>query len=357
MSYPRVSHPQFFPVAAPVTLAALCAAAGAVLADPALASRTVQTIAPLESAAAGALSFLDNARYAEQAATTAAAACFLAAKFKDRLAPGCAALVSPEPYRAFAKAAALLYPTSARPQPLFGGGGISPAAYVHPEARLEPGVTVDPGAVIGPRAEIGRGTLIGAGAVIGPEVRIGRDCAIGAQATLTHALLGNRVIVHPGARIGQDGFGFAMGPMGHLKVPQIGRVILQDDVDIGANTAIDRGANRDTVVGEGTKIDNLVQIGHNVQIGRHCVIVGQVGISGSTVLEDYVVLAGQVGIAGHLRIGMAAQVGAKSGVMSSIPAGARYFGIPAKAAKAHFREVAVLSRLAQKGAAAGDGAE
>jgi UDP-3-O-[3-hydroxymyristoyl] glucosamine N-acyltransferase len=354
--YP-MSQPSFFPAPTPVTLEALCAATGAVLADPAHASRVVQGIAPLESASEGSLSFLDNAKYAEQAVTTGASACFLAEKFKATLAPGCAALVSRDPYRAFAKAASILFPTSARPQPVFGGTGISPGAYVHPEARLEPGVTVDPGAVIGPRVEIGRGTLIGAGAVIGEGVRIGRDCAIGPQSTLTHALLGNRVIVHPGARIGQDGFGFAMGPMGHLKVPQIGRVILQDDVDIGANTTIDRGANRDTVVGEGTKIDNLVQIGHNVVIGRHCVIVGQVGISGSTVLEDYVVLAGQVGVAGHLRIGMAAQVGAKSGVMTSIPAGARYVGIPAKSAKQHFREVAIVSRLAQKSSVGGGTSE
>jgi UDP-3-O-[3-hydroxymyristoyl] glucosamine N-acyltransferase len=352
-----MSQPYFFPTPPMITLEALCAATGAVLADAAHASRVVQGIAPLENAGEGALSFLDNAKYAEQAATTGASACFLAEKFKDKLAPGCAALISREPYRAFAKAAALLFPTSTRPQPIFGGKGVSPGAYVHPEARLEPGVTVDPGAVIGPRVEIGRGTLIGAGAVIGEGVCIGRDCAIGPQATLTHALLGNRVIIHPGARIGQDGFGFAMGPMGHLKVPQIGRVILQDDVDVGANTTIDRGANRDTVIGEGTKIDNLVQIGHNVVIGRHCVIVGQVGISGSTVLEDYVVLAGQVGIAGHLRIGMAAQIGAKSGVMTSVPAGVKMAGIPAKPAKQHFREIAFLSRLAQKGGSNGGNAE
>lgn len=349
-----MSQPQFFPAPAPLTLDALCAATGAVLADAAQGRREVKGIAPLDNAGEGALSFLDNAKYADQAAGTGATACFLSEKFKDKLAPGCAALIAREPYRAFAKAAALLFPTSARPQSVFGATGVSPGAFVHPDARLEPGVIVDPGAVIGPRAEIGRGTLIGAGAVIGEGVRIGRDCAIGPQATITHALLGNRVIIHPGARIGQDGFGFAMGPMGHLKVPQIGRVILQDDVDVGANSAIDRGANRDTVVGEGTKIDNLVMIGHNVQIGRHCVIVGQVGISGSTVLEDYVVLAGQVGVAGHLRIGMAAQVGAKSGVMNSIPPATKYFGIPAKPAKAHFREVAVLSRLAQKNNASGE---
>jgi UDP-3-O-[3-hydroxymyristoyl] glucosamine N-acyltransferase len=156
------------------------------------------------------------------------------------------------------------------------------------------------------------------------------------------------VIIHPGARIGQDGFGFAMGPGGHLKVPQVGRVIIQDDVEIGANTTIDRGANRDTVIGEGTKIDNLVQIGHNVHVGRHCVIVGQVGISGSTVLEDYVVLGGQVGVAGHLRIGMGAQVGAKAGVMNDLAAGGKYLGAPAKPARQMFREVAALTKLAQK---------
>jgi len=344
-----MSVPDFFPNPSAVTLGRLAEVTGAKLSRPEAASLEVIAISPLEAAGAGDLAFLDNAAYAKFAETTGATACFLAPRFSDRLAAGCVGLISPEPYRAFAKAAALLYPTSARPQSVFGATGISPGSYVHPEARLEAGVIVDPGAVIGKGAEIGRGTLIGAHAVIGPEVRIGRDCAIGPQATITHALIGNRVIIHTGARIGQDGFGFAMGPAGHLKVPQIGRVIIQDDVDIGANTTIDRGANRDTVIGEGTKIDNLVQIGHNVVIGRHCVIVGQVGISGSSILEDYVVLAGQVGVAGHVRIGMATQVGAQSGVMGDVPAGSRLMGYPAKPGKRFFREIAVLSRLAEKG--------
>lgn len=344
-----MSNPRFFSTPAPVTLADLAEATGARLSDPAFGSRTVSAIAPLESAAEGDLAFLDNPAYAKHAATTGATACFVSPKYKESLATDCAGLVSNDPYRAFAKAAALLFPASARPQSLFGSTGISPGSHIHPEARLEPGVIVDPGAVIGPGAEIGRGTLIGAHAVIGPEVRIGRDCSIGAHATIMHTLIGNRVIIHPGARIGQDGFGFAMGPAGHLKVPQIGRVILQDDVDIGANTTIDRGANRDTVVGEGTKIDNLVQVGHNVVIGRHCVIVGQAGISGSSVLEDYVVLAGQAGIAGHLRLGMAAQIGAKAGVMTDVPAGAKYLGVPAKPARRWFREIAAVAKLLQKG--------
>lgn len=348
-----MSTPHFFPQPPLLPLSALAEATGAKLLDPELGARTVNRIAPLEGAGPGDLTFLDNAAYAKFAGTTGATACFLAPKFAATLATGCVALISHEPYRAFAKAATLLFPTSARPQSVFGATGISPGSHVHPDARLEAGVIVDPGAIIGPGAEIGRGTLIGAHAVIGPGVRIGRDCAIGAHATVTHALVGNRVIIHTGARIGQDGFGFAMGPMGHYKVPQIGRVILQDDVDIGANATIDRGANRDTVIGEGTKIDNLVQIGHNVVIGRHCVIVGLVGISGSTVLEDYVVLGGQVGIAGHLRIGMAAQIGAQTGVMADVPAGAKMMGSPARPAKQFFREVATLTRMAQKGQSSG----
>ena len=178
--------------------------------------------------------------------------------------------------------------------------------------------------------------------MIGPQVRIGRDCSIGPNATVLNALLGNRVILHPGVRVGQDGFGFAMGPRGHMKVPQIGRVIIQDDVEIGANTTIDRGASRDTVIGEGTKIDNLVQIGHNVVIGRHCVIVAQVGISGSTTLEDFVVLGGQVGVVGHVRIGTGAQIAGSSNVNSDVPPGARWGGTPAKPIRDWFREMTTL---------------
>lgn len=340
--------PTFFPKPAAITVGALAEATGATLGPDADATRELASIAPLEAADSGDVAFLDNTAYAKFAETTGAGACFISPRFAARLPSSCIALVSNEPYRAFAKAAALLFPSGARPQSIFGGNGVAPGAIIHPEARLEAGVTVDPGAVIGPGAEIGKGSIICAQAVIGPGVMIGRDCSIGPGASITHSLIGNRVIIHAGARLGQDGFGFAMGARGHLKVPQVGRVIVQDDVEIGANTTIDRGANRDTVIGEGTKIDNLVQIGHNVTIGRHCVIVGQVGISGSAILEDYVVLGGQAGVAGHLRIGMGAQIGAKSGVMTDLAAGGKYLGAPAKPARQTFREVAALTRLAQK---------
>jgi UDP-3-O-[3-hydroxymyristoyl] glucosamine N-acyltransferase len=221
----------------------------------------------------------------------------------------------------------------------------------------EEGVSIDAGAVVGPRAEIGSGSVIGANAVIGAGVRIGRDCSIGPNTTLTNALIGDRVMIHPGCKIGQDGFGFVMGGNGHLRVPQVGRVIIQDDVEIGAGTTIDRGAIRDTVIGEGTKIDNLVQVGHNVSIGRHCVIVAQTGISGSSTLEDFVVLGARVGLNNNVTIGEGAQIAAISVVHGDVPPGARWGGTPAKPVKQWFREMKILERLARQQGSGGSAAD
>jgi len=252
-----------------------------------------------------------------------------------------------------------LFPDALRPSSLFSGDGaapgVAPGAVLHSAARLESGVTVDPGAIVGAGAEIGSGTVIGANAVIGANVRIGRDCAIGPNVSIAHALIGDRVIVHAGCLIGQDGFGFVMGPGGHRKIPQIGRVIIQDDVEIGAGTCIDRGGLRDTIVGEGTKIDNQVQVGHNVLIGRHCVLVAQVGIAGSVVLEDYVVLGGQVGVADNLTIGEGAKVGAQSGVMSNIPAGQTWVGYPAARSRDYWRDMASMRAIARSAASRAGG--
>ena len=341
-----MSEPRFFPSPTPLTLGEIAELTGAELrGDPA---RQICGIAPLERAGPGELAFLDNPAYVAAFAASTAEACLVAPKFAGHAPSDLAVLVSPEPYRAFAKVAARLYPDAMMPAPAFEERGVAPGAVVHPTARLEAGVAVDPGAVIGPRAEIGSGTVIAANAVIGPDVRIGRGGAVGAGASIHYALVGDGVIIHPGARIGQDGFGFALGAGGHLKMPQVGRVIIQDRVEIGANTTIDRGANRDTIVGEGTKIDNLVQIAHNVVIGRHCVIVAQTGISGSATLEDFVVLGGHVGVVGHVRIGTGAQIAGSSNVREDVPPGSRWGGTPARPMRTWFREMAVLRRLARQ---------
>ena len=297
---------------------------------------------------------MDNPKYVDALAATRAGVCLVAKRFAGRAPAGTVVLATARPYEAFAEALARLYPAALRPGSLFGAAGLSPGALVHPAARLEHGVVVDPAAIIGPHAEIGAGTVVGAGAVVGPHVKIGRDCSIGPSVTIQNAFLGNRVILHPGVRIGQDGFGYAMGARGHRKVPQVGRVIVQDDVEIGANTTIDRGASRDTVIGEGTKIDNLVQIAHNVVIGRHCVIVSQVGIAGSATLEDFVVLGGQVGVIGHVRIGAGAQIAATSNVNGDVPPGARWGGTPAKPVREWFREITALKNLASRSVSAKD---
>jgi UDP-3-O-[3-hydroxymyristoyl] glucosamine N-acyltransferase len=178
-----------------------------------------------------------------------------------------------EPYRAFVAVARSLFPNSLRPSSLFEAQGVAAGAFVHSSAKVESGAIIDPGAMIGPRAEIGTRTVIGANAAIGPDVCIGRECTISAGCSITHAVVGDRVIIHTGCRIGQDGFGFLLGARGHQKIPQVGRVIIQDDVEIGAGTTVDRGGIRDTVIGEGTKIDNLVQIGR--RDGRPCIIVAR----------------------------------------------------------------------------------
>ncbi|NBS01254.1 MAG: UDP-3-O-(3-hydroxymyristoyl)glucosamine N-acyltransferase [Rhizobiales bacterium] len=308
-------------------------------------------VSPLDAAQSHHLSFLDNPAYAATAHLTKASAVIVGEKLADKLPATCAVFVIKDPYRAFARACSSMFPAALRPEPIFSGTGIAPGSFIHPDARLEHGVTVDPSVVIGPHAEIGSGSVICAGAVIGPNVRLGRNVTIGSGATIVHTLVGNDVIIHAGARIGQDGFGFAMGPQGHMKVPQVGRVIIQDRVEIGANTTIDRGANRDTIVGEGTKIDNLVQIGHNVVIGRHCVIVAQVGISGSTRLGDYVVMGGQSGSVGHVTIGTGAQIAGTASVSGDIPAGERWGGTPARPLRQWGRELATLQSLAKRGGA------
>jgi UDP-3-O-[3-hydroxymyristoyl] glucosamine N-acyltransferase len=344
-----MEHPGFFDRAAPVTIGAIAAATGAVLPDAlpagADAGVLIHDIKPLSEAGPADATFVDNRKYLTQLAGTRAAACFVAPAFADRVPSTTIALVTRTPYHAFARALAMLYPDALRPKAASANTG-GPA--VDPTAVIEAGAEIEPGAIIGPEARIGRNTRIAAGAVIGYRVAIGRGCYVGPNAVVGHALVGDRVTLHAGVVIGQDGFGFAMGRGGHLKVPQIGRVIIQDDVEIGANSAIDRGALKDTVIGEGTKIDNLVQIGHNVVVGRHCVIVGMVGLAGSCELGDFVVVGGKTGIVGHVKVGSGAQIAGSSNVTEDVAPGAKIGGTPAVPFVEFARQLAIMKRLGRK---------
>ena len=299
-------------------------------------------VAPLQAAGPNEVSFLDNRRYVSALDQTLAGAVIVHPDLAARVPATAVAIVTNEPYAAWARVAALFYPM---PPPF---PGIHPSAVVADGALIDPSAEVGPLSLIETGAEIGPGSRIGPCAVIGKGVIVGRDCRIGAHVSLSHALLGAGVYVYPGARIGQEGFGFAYTKEGFLSVPQLGRVILEDGVEVGANTTIDRGSSQDTVIGVGSRLDNLVQIGHNVVLGRCCVIVAQVGISGSTVIGDFVRVGGQAGFTGHLRIGERAEIGAQAGVMSDVAPGAKVVGSPAWPMRDFFRQIAVLRKLARK---------
>ena len=330
--------PRFFDSAAATTLGALAELAG-VACDAAAAGRPIEAAAVLARADAGSVSFLSDRRLAELAKTTEAGACFVTEKERALLPESCVALVTRAPQAAWAMAAERMHAPKR----------LDPATpQIHPEALIETGAVIGHGAVVGAGAQIGAGTRIGSHAVIGPGVTIGRGCEVGAGATIGCALIGDRVRLGAGVVIGEAGFGVTAGPTGLIDIPQLGRVIIQDGVSIGAQTCVDRGAYEDTVIGENTKIDNLVQIAHNVVIGRNCAIAGHCGLSGSAVLGDGVQLGGRVGLADHVVIGDGARLAAAAGVMRDVPAGETWCGIPAMPVRQFFREVAWLTRAASR---------
>lgn len=329
---------RFFHRTGPYSLAAVAEAARTEAPPGAL---TLFGIAPLQVATSEHVSFLDNRKYADALAATKAGAVIVHPDMASRVPATSVAIVTDQPYVAWARVAALFFPV---PPPV---AGVHPSAVVAPDAEIDPSAEIGPLAVIGGRVRIGPRCRIGPLAVLGDGVVLGADCRIGAHASLSHALVGDRVYVYPGARIGQDGFGFAITPSGFITVPQLGRVILEDDVEVGANTTIDRGSLHDTVIGAGSRLDNLVQVAHNVRLGRGCVIVSQAGISGSVILEDHVMMGGQAGMTGHLLVGRGARIGAQAGVMADVPAGTEVVGTPAQPVRSFFREVAVLRRLSR----------
>lgn len=329
---------RFFDNAGPFSLSALAEVAEAELSAGSDAARTFADVAPLDTAGPDDVSFLDNRRYISQFQESKAGACIVAPEFADRAPKGMALLLTKRPYRGYAKVAQAFYPLP-RPRP-----GVHPSAIVDPQASLGEGSEIGPGVVIGAGAEIGRGCRIEANSVVGEGVSVGDGTVIGPNVSLACCRIGRACQIHAGARIGTRGFGFSMDPEGFVDVPQLGRVLVEDGVEIGANTTIDRGAGPDTVIGAGAKIDNLVQIGHNVRIGRGCVLVAQSGIAGSTVLQDFVAVAAQAGVSGHLKVGAGAQIGAKAGVMRDIPSGMQVLGSPARPVRDFFRLCALWER-------------
>jgi UDP-3-O-[3-hydroxymyristoyl] glucosamine N-acyltransferase len=336
-----VADPRFYRFSGPQRLADIATAAGGQFEGD--GERRFSGVAPLQAAGPDDVSFLDNRRYAALLQATRAGAVVLAAPYAAQVPPGVIAIVAAHPYLGFARVAALLHPP-VQPVP-----GVHPTAIVAPDATVGDGTEIGPYVVIGAGAAIGAGSILGAHVVIGAGVEIGAECRLHAHSSVSHAILGRGVVLHPGARIGQEGYGFAPTPDGRFEtMPQLGRVLLGDHVEVGANACVDRGSQGDTILGPGTRLDNLVQIGHNVRTGRGCIIVAHAGVSGSATLEDYVTIAAQAGVAGHIRLGAQARVGAQAGVMNDVPAKTDVIGSPAMPVREFWRAMAWFQRMGTK---------
>ena len=311
---------------------------GELIGDP---SVRVSRVAPLDRAGDDALSFLASAKYESMFASSAAAVVLVGPEQRDAAGAARARIVVDRPHDAMLRVLPHLYAAPTRES------GIDATARIGRGARIGERVRIDAGAVIGAGASLGNGCWIGANAVVGDGVVLGDDTQIYPGATLyAGAELGRRVTIHAGARIASDGFGYVFRDGAHAKIPHVGRCLIGDDVEIGANTTIDRGSIDDTVIGAGTKIDNLVHVGHNVRIGRLCLLMAQVGIAGSARIGDGVVIAGQAGLGGHINVGDRARIGGQSGVFGDVPAGETWSGYPARPHREALRTQGALWKLA-----------
>jgi UDP-3-O-[3-hydroxymyristoyl] glucosamine N-acyltransferase len=330
---------RFFRASEPLSLGYIASQIDAETPSTAACSIAIHGVGSLETAAEGDLSVFFDLRYASALTVTKASAIITTRTLAAHAFDGQTLLFVADPKVAFARAGHLLYPAAAPEE------GVAVGTYVDPSAIIGCGVQVDFGAVIGPGVTIGQRCHIAAHAVLGPGVVVGSESRIGAHGMISNAMIGNRVEIGSSCTIGGPGFGFVAGPNGPLRILQLGRVIVEDDVAIGSNFTIDRGAMGDTVIGAGTAIDNLVQIGHNVHLGRRCILSGQVGIAGSTVLGDDVMVGGQTAISDHLTIGSRARIAGKSGVMRDIETDGRVGGYPALPLRQWHRQTAGLLRL------------
>ncbi len=325
-----------------VTLAQVSEVTSAVLENAARADEKIMDIATMAGAGAEDICFFYDRKSKEQAAALKAKACVTTADLKQYVPENVAILVCDDPKIAFIRLNEFMY-AEKKPQ-----AGIDVSAKIAASAKIGSGCSIGANVVIGENVEIGDNCVIEPNVVIADGCKIGMRCRIGNNASIAYSVIGNDCYIYTGARIGQDGFGFQLMGGQHHRIPQLGRVIIGNDVEIGANSCVDRGALDDTVIGDGTRVDNLVQIAHNDKLGRGCVVVAQVGIAGSCNLGDYVVLGGQVGLADHLNIGSGAQVAAQSGVMRDIDAGAVMMGSPCVPFKDFMRQVAFLQKNSKK---------
>ena len=298
--------------------------------------------ASLKQAKEGDLACCHQASYVKELETSTASVCIVHPNFAPRAPKGMTLFISEKPYRLWAKCLKILYK---EPQTK---SFISPSAYVDESALLGEGVTIEPFSYIGKNVKIGANTVVKSHATLEDGVEVGKNCVISFHVSLSNSVIGNDVYIKPGARIGQQGFGFDMDEMGPFDILQLGRVIIKDNVVIGSNTTIDRGAGPDTVIGTGVRIDNLVQVAHNAVIGDYCVMVAQSGIAGSSTLQNYVVVAGQVGIAGHLTIGAGARIAAQSGVMRDVAPQETVAGTPCVPVRDWHKQTIALAKLIKK---------
>ncbi len=330
---------RFFKKAGPFTLAQIAASAECKLGAQVDGNITINDVKGLDEAGAGDLTWAFIASVRDALQKTKASAVITSEKFASFVPEGTAVLLSNDAHRSYGLAAQMFYPS-------IQAGSISPKANIDESAVLGEGCRVDAGAFIGAKVELGKGCWIQANATVQDGVKMGDACIVGSNACVSHCIAGNKVYIYAGAMVGQDGFGFAMGILGPTKVPQLGRVMIGNDVEIGSNTTVDRGAMGDTVIGDGCRIDNLCQIAHNVKLGSCCVIVSQVGIAGSCEFGDYVVAGGQAGFAGHLKICSMTQIGAQSGVMTNITEpGQVLMGAPAIPHMDFMRQNVILKKL------------